>query len=193
MSRLIPSDENFRILTLPTTKKGKALVQVGKGISIDNRYYWHNAFRDPQLERTLVNVRYDPFNAGVAYAYVQGFWVECISEYYPLFRGRSEKEIQLATAELKKHKQNHASNNKIRSLQLAKFMASTEAEEPLLAQRLKDSQTLEVFQVMNGGLPNINPYGESIDTNTETKQDNNPMTQTNELINPDKLQIFNKY
>ncbi|MEC4813415.1 MAG: TnsA endonuclease N-terminal domain-containing protein [Scytonema sp. PMC 1069.18] len=100
--RLIPYDENFRILTLPTTKKGKALVQPGKGIKIDNKYYWHQIFRDPQVEKTLVNVRYDPFNAGVAYAYIQGLWVECISEYYPLFRGHSEKEIQLATAELKK-------------------------------------------------------------------------------------------
>lgn len=58
-SRLIPNDENFRILTLPTTKKGKALVQPGIGVKIDNKYYWHNALRDPQIERTLVNVRYD--------------------------------------------------------------------------------------------------------------------------------------
>ncbi|BAZ70854.1 integrase, catalytic region (plasmid) [Fischerella sp. NIES-4106] len=69
--RLIPNDDNFRILTLPTTKKGKALVQPSKGIKIDNKYYWHNTFRDPQVERTLVNVRYDPFNAGVAYALEQ--------------------------------------------------------------------------------------------------------------------------
>lgn len=196
LSRLISDDDNFRILTLPTTRKGKALVQLGKGIKIDNKYYWHNAFRDPQVERTLVNVRYDPFNAGIVYAYVQGIWVECISEYYPLFRGRSEKEIQLATAELKKQMQNHASSHKVRSKHLAEFMASTEAEEALLAQRLKDSQTLEVMSVINGGLPNINPYSESIDSklsDVESKQDDNPITQANELINPDKLQIFNKY
>ncbi|PAX59524.1 TnsA endonuclease N-terminal domain-containing protein [Brunnivagina elsteri] len=108
--RLIPYDDNFRILTLPTTKKGKALVQPGKGIKIDNKYYWHQTFRDPQVERTLINVRYDPFNAGIAYAYIQGLWVECISEYYPLFRGRSEKEIELATAQLKKQMQNHRSS-----------------------------------------------------------------------------------
>lgn len=100
------------------------------------------------------------------------------------------------TAELKKHKQNYASNEKIRCKQLAEFMASTEAEEPLLAQRLRDSQTLEVLQVMNGGLPNINPYTQSQDVelpNTDIKQDENSIAQANEPINPDKLQIFNKY
>ena len=196
LSRLIPNDDNFRILTLPTTKKGKALVQPSKGIKIDNKYYWHNTFRDPQVERTLVNVRYDPFNAGVAYAYIHGLWVECISEYYPLFRGRSEKEIQLATAELKKHQQYHASSDKIRCKQLAEFMASTEAEEALLAQRLRDLQTLEVFQVMNGGLPNVNPYSnlQDIDlADTDIKQNNHPTIPDKESINQEKLQMFKKY
>ncbi|MFN6495751.1 MAG: integrase [Nostoc sp. DedQUE01] len=194
--RLIPNDDNFRILTLPTTKKGKALVQPSKGIKIDNKYYWHNTFRDPQVERTLVNVRYDPFNAGVAYAYIHGLWVECISEYYPLFRGRSEKEIQLATAELKKHQQNHASSDKIRCKQLAEFMASTEAEEALLAQRLRDLQTLEVFQVINGGLPNVNPYSnlQDIDlADTAIQQNNHPTIQEKESINQEKLKVFKKY
>ena len=193
---LIPYDDNFRILTLPTTKKGKALVQPGKGIKIDNKYYWNQTFRDPNVSRTQVNVRYDPFNAGVAYAYVQGIWVECISEYYPLFRGRSEKEIQLATAELKKQMQNHASSYKIRCKQLAEFMASTEAEEALLTQRLKDSQNKEVFQILDGDLPNISPYSNSEDielSNQDIKQNNDSTIEHKESINQDKLQFFNKY
>lgn len=195
-SRLIPYDDNFRILTLPTTKKGKALVQPGKGIKIDNKYYWNQTFRDPNVSRTQVNVRYDPFNAGVAYAYVQGIWVECISEYYPLFRGRSEKEIQLATAELKKQMQNHASSYKFRCKQLAEFMASTEAEEALLTQRLKDLQNKEVFQILDGDLPNINPYSNSEDielSNQDIKQNNDSTIEDKESINQDKLQVFNKY
>ncbi|WP_100897479.1 hypothetical protein [Nostoc flagelliforme] len=128
--------------------------------------------------------------------FIHGLWVECISEYYPLFRGRSEKEIQLATAELKKHQQNHASSDKIRCKQLAEFMASTEAEEALLAQRLRDLQTLEVFQVINGGLPNVNPYSnlQDIDlADTDIKQNNHPTIQEKESINQEKLKVFKKY
>jgi putative transposase len=156
--RRIPYDDNFRILTLPTTDRGQAKVQPGKGIKLDHKYYWSNAFRDPEIEKTSVDIRYDPFNAGIAYAYVRGEWVECISEYFPLFRGRSEKEIQLATAQLKKHKQNHAANYKIRAKQLGQFLESLELEEVLLEQRLRDEQVQEVFRVIDGGLPNLHPY-----------------------------------
>jgi len=117
-------------------------------------------------------------------------------EYYPLFRGRSEKEIQLATAELKKQMQNHASSYKIRCKQLAEFMASTEAEEALLTQRLKDSQNKEIFQILDGDLPNISPYSNSEDielSNHNIKQNNNSTIEEKESINEDKLQVFNKY
>jgi transposase InsO family protein len=156
--RMIPYDENFRILTLPTTQQGKAKVQPGLGVKIQHKYYWSNAFRDPGIEKTRVDVRYDPFNAGVAYAYVQGQWVECISEHYALFQGRSEKEIQLASAELQKRQQNHAKQFKLRAKQLGAFLSCTEAEEALLAQRLRDAQAQEVFRVLEGGLPNLSPY-----------------------------------
>ncbi len=89
-------------------------MQPGKGVKVEQKYYWSNTFRDPEIENTSVDVRYDPFNAGIAYAYVRGQWVECISEYYSLFRGRSEKEVQIATTQLKKQKQNHTSSSSVK-------------------------------------------------------------------------------
>ena len=153
--RRIAYDNNFKILTLPTTTRGKAKVKPGRGVKIEYKDEWHNALRDPEIENTWVDIRYDPFNAGIAYVYVRGQWLECISEYYPLFRGRSEKEIRLATAELKKRHQNHHSNYKIRAKQLGNFLAKIEAEEILLEQRLRDEQTNEVFRLIDGGTPNI--------------------------------------
>ena len=43
-------------------------------------------------------VRYDPFDAGAAYAYVERQWVRCCSEYHTVFQGRSQKEILLEAA-----------------------------------------------------------------------------------------------
>lgn len=209
--RRIPYDDNFRTLTLPTTDKGKAKVQPGKGIKIEHKYYWSTAFRDPEIENTLVNVRYEPFNAGIAYAYVRGHWVQCISEYYALYQGRSEKEILLATAQLNKRKQNHAKNYKIRAKQLGQFLGSVESEEVLLEQRLRDDQLKEVFRVIDGGLPNLEPYRVEapIETNsseitqisdnsrkasTKTELESDAITEEESTpINPSKLKIFKSY
>ncbi|MGL5943463.1 MAG: Mu transposase C-terminal domain-containing protein [Waterburya sp.] len=164
--RRIPYDENFKLLTLPTTNRGKAKVNT-TGVIIDYKHYWHSALRDPEIQGTLVDVRYDPFNAGKAYAYIRGQWLECISEHYVLFQGRSEKEIQLASEELKKRKKAHGSNYKIRAKQLGNFLAKAQTEEIFLKQRLRDEQGKEVFQVIEGGLPNVTPYNFSELTSTE--------------------------
>ncbi|MEH1962066.1 MAG: DDE-type integrase/transposase/recombinase, partial [Nostoc sp.] len=151
LHRMIPYDENFQILTLPTTSEGKAKVQSGSGIKINSIYYWSNIFRDPQIENTSVQVRYDPFDIGIAYAFVLGQWVQCISQYYAEFQGRSEKELKLASAELRKRSSNHARQSRVSAKNLAEFLASVEAQEALLEQRSYDAEAKEVFRVIEGG------------------------------------------
>ena len=138
--RLIPYDETFRMLTLPTTRKGTAKVMPRLGVKINALCYWSDALLDPEAEKTQVPVRYDPFDAGVAYAFIKGHWVHCLSEHYAIFAGRSEREIQLATAELRKRNQLHGQQFTITARKLADFLTSLEAEEVLLEQRLRDTE-----------------------------------------------------
>jgi putative transposase len=149
--KLIPYDKNFKILTLPTTQTGKAKVQQSRGVKINSIYYWSNLFRNPQVENTCVSIRYDPFNIGIAYAYIQGQWVECISQYYSEFQGHSERELKLATTELKKRQRDNHKQSKISAKKLAEFISSVEAEEILLEQRLHDIEANDVLRVINGG------------------------------------------
>ncbi|MEH2174199.1 TnsA endonuclease N-terminal domain-containing protein [Nostoc sp.] len=149
--RMIPYDENFQILTLPTTSKGKAKVQAGRGVKINSIYYWSNSFRDPQIENTSVHIKYDPFNIGIAYTFVRGQWVECNSQYYAELQGRSEKELNLASIELRKRYSNHTQQSKVSAKNLAEFLASVEAQEALLEQRSYDAEVKEVFRVIEGG------------------------------------------
>jgi putative transposase len=136
--RLIAYDQEFRIFTLPTTAKGTAKVQPNMGVKINYIYYWADAFRQLQVENSQVPVRYDPFDAGIAYAYVKGGWVQCISEHYATFSGRSEREIMLATAELReRHRQQGRAFN-LTARKLGDFLNSLEAEELLFEQRLRD-------------------------------------------------------
>ncbi|MEA5517195.1 Mu transposase C-terminal domain-containing protein [Nodularia sp. UHCC 0506] len=54
-------------------------MQPGQGIKVNYLYYWNDAFRNPAVEKTEVPMRYDTFDMGVAYAYLEGSWVKCIS------------------------------------------------------------------------------------------------------------------
>ena len=134
--RQIAYDEDFRLLTLPSTQKGTAKLQPRLGVKIHHLYYWSEAFLDPVVEGTRLPVRYDPFDAGLAYAFVKGRWVRSISQHQTQFAGRSEREILLASAELRRRHQRHGQRLPITARKLADFLASLEAEEVLLEQRL---------------------------------------------------------
>jgi putative transposase len=64
----IDYDETFRFFSLPTTPKGTAQVEPGRGVKIHSVYYWSDEFRPATIEHTQVPVRYDPFDIGRAYA-----------------------------------------------------------------------------------------------------------------------------
>ncbi|MGI8746612.1 MAG: Mu transposase C-terminal domain-containing protein [Bryobacteraceae bacterium] len=141
LPRVIAYDREFLVHTLPTTRKGTAKITPGRGVKIHNLYYWSDAFRAPDVEKQHVAIRYDPFDAGTAYAFVNKEWTECHSEYFAVFQGRSEKELMLATEELRKSMQHQSGEFSITSRKLAEFLDSVEAEEILLEQRLGDKES----------------------------------------------------
>ena len=144
LHRVVPYNEEFLMLTLPTTAKGTAKVMPSRGVKINHVYYWCEAFRDPEVQCAAVPIRYDPFDAGLAYAFVRKQWLQCHSEYYAVLKGRSEREIMLATNELHQRRRNHSADFTVTARQLAEFLQSVEAEEKLLTQRLSDLESREI-------------------------------------------------
>jgi putative transposase len=136
--RRLAYDRDFLIATLPTTRKGTAKISPARGIKINHVLYWSEHFRNPTLETKQVAVRYDPFDIGLTYAFVDRQWVECYSEYYKVLHGHSEREVQLVSEELRKRHQNHSGHFVITARKLAEFLESVELEEEILAQRLRD-------------------------------------------------------
>jgi DNA mismatch repair ATPase MutS len=117
---------------------------------------------------------------------------------YPVLKGRSEKEIWLATAQLQKRYSNHTKQLKIRAKKLAEFLATAEAEEVLLEQRLRDAQVTEVFQVIERKLPSSFIESQSNlkePTRDSTNDDQFLSLQSKEklCINPNHLQLFDSY
>jgi putative transposase len=139
--RLIPYDEEFLLWTRPATDRRTAKVLAGRGVRIHNLLYWCEAFRNPEIEGKRVAVRYDPYDAGRAWACVNHHWFELHSEYYAVFHGRSEKELILATQELHARRSRNEKRFQVNAKRLAVFLQSVEAEEALLKQRLHDRET----------------------------------------------------
>ena len=140
MERLIPYDQEFLMATLPTTPKGSAKVTPGRGVKIHHIYYWSSRFQDPAVENRRVPIRHDPFDAGAAFAFVDGHWVPCHSEYHTVFHGHSEKELMIASKELHRRRQCHSQGIAITARKLADFLQSVEADELLMTQRLRDQE-----------------------------------------------------
>lgn len=177
----ISYDDNFKMLTLPTTKKGKAKVQIGDGIKINNVYYWSYELQNPAVEGEQVPVRYDPFDYSKAYAYVNKRWIKLNSQFEIEFAGRTEKEIKIATAELRRRKKNTQDAVNISALDIAKFLRTTEAHELLEIQRLKDEAFKNTLTVIEGGKKAI-PKQQEASKNTSKS---NGKSKSNILQNVD--------
>jgi putative transposase len=189
LHRSVAYNEDFIMATRPTNAKGKARIQPGQGIKVNYIYYWSDAFRNPTLEKADVPVRYDPFDMGIAYAYVEGRWVRCISQYYSAFVGHTEKEVLLAASEIRQSAKRNATKMNLNAKRLADFINNVQEHEALLLQRLRD---LENQVVMSNCIPDISrsqsipfsqnngayPTVEEVNSNLHSSQNASPLDVT---------------
>jgi putative transposase len=188
LHRRIAYDEDFILATHPSPRSGQALIQPGKGIKLNYLYYWSDAFRHPEVERTRVSVRYDPFDVGVAYAYVQGRWVKCISQYYSVFSGRSERELLLASLEIKQQAKLTQTNSTISAKRLADFLSNVTAHEALMLQRLRDLEGQNVLNTL--GQRSSSAPQSQIQTQTEPEPPTPNSFQTLAPIQPNPALVL---
>lgn len=140
--------DDFRFVSLATTPKKTAKVTPGRGVKINYVYYNAKAFNVREVENQQVPVRYDPFDLGTAYAYVRGRWVQARSEHYLRLRGHSERELHLASSELRKQYQNHTRDAAITAKRLADFLADLSGHDTVLRQHWQDAEARDVFAQM---------------------------------------------
>jgi putative transposase len=101
VERRIIFDKNFLINTCPTTKTGQAKVQPD-GVKINYLYYTAPVLRLAYGKK--VPVRFEPFDMSIAYALVDGKWIELTSKFANCLRGRTERELKLARDEYFRHR-----------------------------------------------------------------------------------------
>jgi transposase InsO family protein len=162
--KLIPYSKELVIMSLPSTKKGKAKVDGPRGVKINYIYYWTEEFRNPAISGTQVDIRYDPDDASTAFAWIHGRWVPCRSEYAAEFQRLSERELMIATQELRARFKREGVRRAITASLLAEFLRSTAATEQLLTQRKRHQEAMaadddEVKAMLTEGAPASHPAG----------------------------------
>ncbi|MEA2575448.1 MAG: putative transposase [Chloroflexia bacterium] len=138
--RAVAYDDEFIKETMPSTRQGTARVSEGGWVKINYLRYSHPAMRWAGVPGTDVPVRYDPFNMGVAWAYIHDQWRECTSEHMLTFANRSEKEIAVATQKMRERFKLLNRTASFTAKSLGDFLRSLEGKEAVLMQRLKDSE-----------------------------------------------------
>ena len=170
--RLITPTEDFLLMTLPTTQKGTAKVISQRGILVGGIYYWAEEMKSSKIEGQQVEVRYNPFNIAECYARLGKRWVKCMSRYDSTFRGKSEKEILIASETIRQERRQFEKSSKgVSESEYARFFATrVEPEERLRKQRLKDLALSRIYgKTMETAVP-FTPSSNGALRNEEDKQ-----------------------
>lgn len=163
--RVIPYTKDFIVQTCPPVHRGTARV-TPQGIK--SRYRWFNcdAFKMPGVLGIDAPARYDPFNSGLAYAYVLGQWQDCFSEMYSVFSRYSERAIRLASERLTLQDRRSGQARAMNAERLAAFLMSSEGEEVVAEQQRHDREAEAYRNRINtppGGIPGpATPVPESV-------------------------------
>lgn len=192
--RLIAYDEEFKILTMPATRKGTAKVIDAK-IKINSKWYWCEELDKPEIEGQQIPVRYDPFNVGRAFVYVGNKWVECISDRHLELQGRTEKEQELMSAEERARNLKFSRELPARGVERALQNIEDEKKEKELAEKLnllrkKARENDTVLSAINGNSPSQGESSRLEDSKTkERKADPQTTAQKRSLF--DNVDVSN--
>ena len=164
----IPYDETFILMTLPSPKGRTRKIHPGQGIKLTYSYYWCEQFSNPKIENTHIEIKYDPFNIGIAYAFIDNRWVKCLSEQYKYLNGKTEKQIKLIAEEIRQKFRLYSQNNTVTARMIASFIIeSEEIEEKLTMEKSspKTDKVIEKVELLNedSGYLERNDFGDKND------------------------------
>lgn len=138
---LIPYGPEFVVMCLPTTDKGTAKVEPARGVKINYLHYWTAEFRDPAHAGKSVPVRYDPDDASLAFAWLDDHWAPCQTIHAVEFRGRSEREIAMATQEIRARFKRNGERRAITAERIAEYLRETCATEQQLLEHKRHQES----------------------------------------------------
>jgi len=159
-ARRISYDKNFYMMTLPWPdyKDGKRNVEWNIGVQIDQVYYNSKELMESGVINQEIEVRYDPIDIGVAYAYINNHWIDLRSKYYHQFKGHTHKEKALATIEIKAQNTKMPDHRKEYGAQLAAFLEDCHNDEVFLKKQLVDLENGKIAMYVVSDVISYHPH-----------------------------------
>lgn len=193
----IKYDDQFIILTLPSTLKGTAKVQPVSGVRINYLDYWSvetSYFRRADVEGKEVPVRYDPFDWATAYAYVGGIWVRCVANNYAKHQGYSERQVMIASLILRQKRKLYGHSTRNDASGIVEILLSAEKYEELLLQRQRDLAAIDVRNLIESrSVPQLSALTDKSIFSTEEVMSNNITNSEPEIDSDDDLDEIKPY
>jgi putative transposase len=122
-----------------------------RGMTVNSLHYWNEQMRSPQVWGKTVPVRYEPYDMGVVYAFIEGQWLECIADEFAQVHGRSEREWSLILDEWREQQRQHGKKRvTVNGPLLAQFLEEMIAEEEVLLQRQRDLEAQSIREAILG-------------------------------------------
>jgi putative transposase len=127
---------------------------------------------------------------------VKGKWARCVSDFAADFKGRSEKEIEIASHELRQRNKRHGQQFNINQKQLASLLRTADATEVLQMQRLHDSEVKSVLATIHGERVDKEEIDLSLPP-TQSSAEKHPVSVLDAVIEvqkrPRKLKTYEDY
>jgi putative transposase len=143
--------EEFLQLTCPTTRTGCAKLDGARGIVVNGLRYGHPLMRTSKDVGKCVPIRYEPFDMGRAYAFVEGQWLPCTADALLQVQGRSEREWELILDEMRSQQRQHGKKRvTVNGPLLAQFLEEMATEEQLLLQQQRDHEGQSIREAIVG-------------------------------------------
>jgi putative transposase len=122
-STLVAFDENLLLLTCPAPSRLYHKIYPGRGIWDSGHFYWHPEFS--QLRGQKLEIRVEPWNENVLYAYSGRRWIVAIKRNVEPYHARTRYEVDQARRE---------------GNRLNRSAAARDQRSPKRARRLVESQ-----------------------------------------------------
>lgn len=160
--------EDFRILTMPTTRAGYATIG-SEGVKAFTAYWYYTSEMAAHMHEK-VPIRYDPYDIRQVYVRIDGKWLWASCFALKNLNGMTERQLKIVSQELHQQQRAHGQKVETNERTLGAFYATADEIETVRGQKLRDAELQKVLS------------RKKVSENHQSQPKHAPQRSTNELF-----------
>ena len=187
-NRLIRYDRDFQIFTCPSAESGTRKIQKTRGVQVLSDYYWCEEFKRPSSWEKSVDVKVDPWDIRICFAWVDGEWRRCLSKHYGQLGQISLMQLRAYSSESQARKRSVANGDKahvtsqwIRAFDPKNFEDALELRQAAM-QKLYTGIGMGAVDPVQNSIPDFNQHVPSVPAKESTMLQVNAGIPTKQVV-----------